>query len=161
MSRSVLFSVFELEHLLLEGHCFEQSSGNPPRGLQFTLGNSKQPVMVGRVTVMLFGVLWCSLEYCDAICRDDKRQCATYAREKTCRCCLFILLSSSQVDTIVMANLGYFQLKANPGAWLLKLRHGRSSDIYSIARLVLRCTQGRESPAIPYNTCPGCDLGVV
>lgn len=40
----------------------------------------------------------------------------------------------SQVDTIVMANLGYFQLKANPGAWLLKLRHGRSADIYSIAR---------------------------
>ncbi|XP_042221378.1 UDP-glucose:glycoprotein glucosyltransferase 1-like isoform X2 [Homarus americanus] len=75
-------SEFELEHLLLEGHCFEQSSGNPPRGLQFTLGNIQQPVMV---------------------------------------------------DTIVMANLGYFQLKANPGAWLLRLRQGRSSDIYSIA----------------------------
>lgn len=39
-----------------------------------------------------------------------------------------------QVDTIVMANLGYFQLKANPGAWLLRLRQGRSADIYSIAR---------------------------
>lgn len=75
-------SEFELEHLLLEGHCFEQSSGNPPRGLQFTLGNRQQPVMY---------------------------------------------------DTIVMANLGYFQLKANPGAWLLKLRQGRSSEIYSIA----------------------------
>lgn len=75
-------SEFELEHLLLEGHCFEQSSGNPPRGLQFTLGNRQQPVLV---------------------------------------------------DTIVMANLGYFQLKANPGAWLLRLRQGRSADIYTIA----------------------------
>lgn len=38
------------------------------------------------------------------------------------------------VDTIVMANLGYFQLKANPGAWLLKLRQGRSVEIFDIVR---------------------------
>ncbi|KAI1882730.1 hypothetical protein AGOR_G00237950 [Albula goreensis] len=31
-----------------------------------------------------------------------------------------------------MANLGYFQLKANPGAWILKLRKGRSDDIYKV-----------------------------
>lgn len=36
------------------------------------------------------------------------------------------------VDTIVMANLGYFQLKANPGAWILRLRQGRSADIFDI-----------------------------
>ena len=35
-------------------------------------------------------------------------------------------------DTIVMANLGYLQLKAAPGAWFLNLREGRSSDIYDI-----------------------------
>lgn len=34
------------------------------------------------------------------------------------------------VDTIVMANLGYFQLKANPGEWILRLRQGRSAEIY-------------------------------
>lgn len=38
------------------------------------------------------------------------------------------------VDTIVMANLGYFQLKANPGAWVVRLRQGRSADIYEIAK---------------------------
>lgn len=38
------------------------------------------------------------------------------------------------MDTIVMANLGYFQLKANPGAWILRLRQGRSSDIFDITR---------------------------
>ncbi|XP_044293779.1 UDP-glucose:glycoprotein glucosyltransferase 2 isoform X3 [Varanus komodoensis] len=37
-----------------------------------------------------------------------------------------------KVDTIVMANLGYFQLKANPGAWILRLREGRSEEIYEI-----------------------------
>ncbi|CAG8627822.1 448_t:CDS:10, partial [Ambispora leptoticha] len=36
------------------------------------------------------------------------------------------------VDTIVMANLGYFQLKANPGVWSLGLREGRSTEIFEI-----------------------------
>jgi UDP-glucose:glycoprotein glucosyltransferase len=31
-----------------------------------------------------------------------------------------------------MANLGYFQLKAAPGAWILQLRDGKSKDIYEI-----------------------------
>ncbi|KRZ49842.1 UDP-glucose:glycoprotein glucosyltransferase 1 [Trichinella nativa] len=35
-------------------------------------------------------------------------------------------------DTIVMANLGYFQLKANPGAWILALREGKSAEIYEV-----------------------------
>uniref|UniRef100_A0A183IHE1 Glyco_transf_24 domain-containing protein n=1 Tax=Soboliphyme baturini TaxID=241478 RepID=A0A183IHE1_9BILA len=72
---------YELEYLLLEGHCFDEASGGPPRGLQFVLGTS---------------------------------------------------LSPNMVDTIVMANLGYFQLKANPGVWSLSLREGKSSDIYQI-----------------------------
>jgi len=41
----------------------------------------------------------------------------------------------SMVDTIVMANLGYFQLKANPGVWDLRLRSGRSADIYQIINI--------------------------
>ncbi|KXS19757.1 glycosyltransferase family 24 protein [Gonapodya prolifera JEL478] len=36
------------------------------------------------------------------------------------------------VDTMIMANLGYFQLKANPGIWELNLREGRSTDVYNI-----------------------------
>ncbi|KAK2497880.1 hypothetical protein MC885_008822, partial [Smutsia gigantea] len=72
---------YELEHLLLEGHCLDPMTELPPQGLQFTLGTKNKPVVV---------------------------------------------------DTIVMANLGYFQLKANPGAWILKLRQGKSEDIYQI-----------------------------
>lgn len=75
------YSQFELEYLLVEGHCFDVAFGTPPRGLQITLGTESDPVIV---------------------------------------------------DTIVMANLGYFQLKANPGAWVLRLRQGRSADIYDI-----------------------------
>jgi len=73
---------FELENLLLEGHCYDLLSGNPPRGLQFILGTNSTP---------------------------------------------------ATVDTIVMANLGYFQLKASPGVWQLHLRPGRSSELYNIA----------------------------
>ncbi len=35
-------------------------------------------------------------------------------------------------DTIIMANLGYFQFKANPGFYNIKLKEGRSSHIYTI-----------------------------
>ncbi|XP_054602856.1 UDP-glucose:glycoprotein glucosyltransferase 2 isoform X4 [Nothobranchius furzeri] len=89
--KGVVAAEFELEHLLLEGHCFDLSTGQPPRGLQFTLGMSRDPLMY---------------------------------------------------DTIVMANLGYFQLKANPGAWTLRLRKGRSEDIYEIIT-----HDGTDSPA--------------
>uniref|UniRef100_A0A8D3BWR4 UDP-glucose ceramide glucosyltransferase-like 1 n=1 Tax=Scophthalmus maximus TaxID=52904 RepID=A0A8D3BWR4_SCOMX len=87
----IVAAEYELEHLLLEGHCFDLSTGQPPRGLQFTLGTSRDPLMY---------------------------------------------------DTIVMANLGYFQLKANPGAWILRLRKGRSEDIYQVVT-----HDGTESPA--------------
>ncbi|KAK0610516.1 UDP-glucose:glycoprotein glucosyltransferase-domain-containing protein [Bombardia bombarda] len=35
-------------------------------------------------------------------------------------------------DTIVMANLGFFQFKANPGVYNIQLKEGRSSDIFNI-----------------------------
>ncbi|XP_001944699.1 UDP-glucose:glycoprotein glucosyltransferase [Acyrthosiphon pisum] len=76
-----VYSRYELEYLLLEGHCYDSVNMNPPRGLQMTLGTKSNPVVV---------------------------------------------------DTIVMANLGYFQMKANPGAWMLRLRQGPSADIYDI-----------------------------
>ncbi|KAJ3592196.1 hypothetical protein NHX12_007324 [Muraenolepis orangiensis] len=37
-------AIYELEHLLLEGHCFDLSTGQPPRGLQFTLGTGRHPL---------------------------------------------------------------------------------------------------------------------
>ena len=35
-------------------------------------------------------------------------------------------------DTIIMANLGYFQFKANPGYWKIQLQPGRSQQIFHI-----------------------------
>eukprot|EP00271_Cylindrocystis_brebissonii_P006379 TRINITY_DN19145_c0_g1_i1.p1 TRINITY_DN19145_c0_g1~~TRINITY_DN19145_c0_g1_i1.p1 ORF type:complete len:1550 (-),score=253.58 TRINITY_DN19145_c0_g1_i1:616-4587(-) len=80
VAERAVHAVFELEALMLTGHCYE--GDEPPQGLQLVLGTPQNPHMV---------------------------------------------------DTIVMANLGYFQLKAAPGVWTLQLAPGRSSDLYTIA----------------------------
>lgn len=36
------------------------------------------------------------------------------------------------VDTLVMANLGYWQMKVSPGVWYLQLAPGRSSELYGL-----------------------------
>jgi UDP-glucose:glycoprotein glucosyltransferase len=74
-------AVYELESILIEGHCLDSTNKSPPRGLEFEIATPS---------------------------------------------------NRSQKDTLVMANLGYFQLKALPGIWNLGLRKGRSSTIYSI-----------------------------
>lgn len=73
-----LQAVFELEALVLTGHCSEKDQ-DPPRGLQLILGTKSTPHLV---------------------------------------------------DTIVMANLGYWQMKVSPGVWYLQLAPGRSSELY-------------------------------
>ncbi|KAH8903872.1 UDP-glucose-glycoprotein glucosyltransferase-like protein [Coniochaeta sp. PMI_546] len=74
-------AIYELEHILIEGHSREQPGGQPPRGAQLVLATETDPHFA---------------------------------------------------DTIIMANLGYFQFKANPGVYNIHLEEGRSSDIFSI-----------------------------
>jgi UDP-glucose:glycoprotein glucosyltransferase len=74
-------ALYELEHILIEGHSRDTTVGQPPRGVQVLLGTDKDPHFA---------------------------------------------------DTIIMANLGYFQFKSNPGYWNLKLQTGRSSQIFTI-----------------------------
>ncbi|XP_028800912.1 UDP-glucose:glycoprotein glucosyltransferase isoform X2 [Neltuma alba] len=75
-----LQAVFELEALVLTGHCSEKDQ-DPPRGLQLILGTRSTPHLV---------------------------------------------------DTLVMANLGYWQMKVSPGVWHLQLAPGRSSELYIV-----------------------------
>jgi UDP-glucose:glycoprotein glucosyltransferase len=44
-------------------------------------------------------------------------------------------LNPREADTIVMANLGYFQFKANPGYYKIQLLPGRSEEIFNIESL--------------------------
>lgn len=77
-------AVYELEHILIEGHSSEKETGQAPRGAQLLLGTAAD---------------------------------AHFA------------------DTIIMANLGYFQFKANPGFYKINLQEGPSSKVYSIDTL--------------------------
>lgn len=47
----IVTAEYELEYLLLEGHCFDLSTGQPPRGLQFTLGMSRDPLMYDTIVM--------------------------------------------------------------------------------------------------------------
>jgi UDP-glucose:glycoprotein glucosyltransferase len=53
--------------------------------------------------------------------------------------------SNITVDTIVMANLGYWQLKANPGIWQLAIRPGKSSEVFDLESIG---SDGMNSPDI-------------
>lgn len=74
-------AIYELEHILIEGHSRDVTNGPPPRGVQLLLGTEKKPHFA---------------------------------------------------DTIIMANLGYFQFKANPGYWKIQLQSGRSQQLFNI-----------------------------
>jgi UDP-glucose:glycoprotein glucosyltransferase len=79
---SVIRAVYELEHILIEGHSRDLSkNGAPPRGVQVVLGTPEEPHFA---------------------------------------------------DTLIMANLGYFQFKANPGYWNMTLQKGRSQDVFEL-----------------------------
>ncbi|EED20197.1 UDP-glucose:glycoprotein glucosyltransferase, putative [Talaromyces stipitatus ATCC 10500] len=74
-------AIYELEHILIEGHSTDMTLRSPPRGVQLLLETEK---------------------------------------------------GSFFADTIVMANLGYFQFKAQPGFWKIELKEGRSRDIFQL-----------------------------
>ncbi|KAI1809313.1 glycosyltransferase family 24 protein [Poronia punctata] len=78
--KSDVEAIYELEHILIEGHSREVSGG-APRGVQLLLGTERDPHFA---------------------------------------------------DTIIMANVGYFQFKANPGYYNIHLQEGRSSEIFDI-----------------------------
>ena len=40
VKNGIAHAYFELEYLLLEGHCVDTTTGQPPRGLQFVLANN-------------------------------------------------------------------------------------------------------------------------
>ena len=45
---------------------------------------------------------------------------------------LTLTRNNRTTDTLVMQNLGYFQLQASPGIWKLKLAEGRATELYII-----------------------------
>ena len=48
---SSLFFAISFFFFFLLGHCHDSSSGQPPRGLQFTLGTNSTPVLVDTIVM--------------------------------------------------------------------------------------------------------------
>ncbi|KAJ3325946.1 UDP-glucose:glycoprotein glucosyltransferase 2 [Boothiomyces sp. JEL0866] len=68
----------------------------------------------------------------------------------------FVLGTDSQpalAETITMANLGYIQLKAGPGAWILGIREGKSSEVYSLSHI-----GNSKSPIVIVNSYEGITI---
>ena len=51
--------------------------------------------------------------------------------------------TDERTDTLVMANLGYHQLKANPGIWEYGIREGRSAEVFELEDLGLPTAASR------------------
>lgn len=69
------------------------------------------------------------------------------------------LTNSHVTDTIVLSNLGYFQLKANPGVWTLEPMDGRSSQFYEI--LSLNKKNSYKDPQVIVDSFEGVTLNPV
>lgn len=110
---------YGLNHLLFFGQCYDLSTGTPPNGLQFSL---TEPISDRDMDPeAVFRVLPDGTLHDDSL-SDSK---ATYA-----------------TDTLVMKTAGYWQLRANPGVWELKIAdESKGSSIFDIVKKSLSDTE--------------------
>ena len=99
---------YGLKNLLVFGQCYDATSMSPPNGLQLALSRKS----VEESTTKQVGEV--------EISPDGSIQ----ERSSTG-------VNSRYSDTLVMKNVGYWQLRANPGVWNLKIV-GRGSEIFDI-----------------------------
>ena len=94
---------YGLKNLLIFGQCYETKNGNPPNGLPLTLSRSAltKPKSSGAAQLGMDGMI--SID--DAGSKDPGEN-GIYS------------------DTLVMKNVGYWQLPANPGVWKLGMAEG-------------------------------------
>ena len=98
------FVTYLLKNLLVTGQCYEFSDEgiSPPNGLQLTL---------------------------DAIRKDNKYLLPSQSKETST---LIGTGSNIHSDTLVMQNLGYFQLQADAGLYLLRLAEGKARTLFTM-----------------------------
>jgi len=88
---------YELNSLLFFGQCYDRKGGDPPNGLQLTLrplGDVEKGSEADEVEIFQNSFMQTTLK------KDAPKDYS---------------------DTLVMKNLGYWQLRANPGVWLLQI----------------------------------------
>ena len=97
---------YGLESLLFFGQCYDASTRSPPNGLQLILSKKEEPVDESSTA---------------EVSSDGSVEVSTKAAP--------VVYS----DTLVMKNVGYWQLRANPGVWQLEIApESRGAEIFDI-----------------------------
>lgn len=105
---------FGLKGLLFFGQCYDVSKNSPPNGLQLTLDRSKL-----RTTLDSVSVSEISIESDGSITQTQSSDAKHF------------MPSKEHADTLVMKTVGYWQLRANPGVWNLRIADmSRGAEIY-------------------------------
>lgn len=113
---------YSLKNFIVPGQCFETGlRPRPPAGLQLLLrsdtatASAPAPVSTSKSAVAVnINSTFSSI--------GNKATAASYQFTEPI----------VQSDTLVMNNLGYFQLQANPGLWRITLAPGRADALYTI-----------------------------
>ncbi|OMJ25881.1 UDP-glucose:glycoprotein glucosyltransferase [Smittium culicis] len=103
-SKHGVAALFSLNSVLIEGHAQDSADRSPPSGLQVVLTNG--PHLVSK--------------------QKNQVDSSIYNREAKQK------YGKIHAETIVMANLGYFQLQAQFGVYSLSTRSGRSRRLYEM-----------------------------
>ena len=107
---------YGLNSLMFFGHCY-QANGSPPNGLQLTLTRNAD--------LKLTNELDQSVEA--EISSDGSMHMVDRPRDASIR------EQNRYSDTLVMKNVGYWQLRANPGVWDLNIdKNSRGSEIFDM-----------------------------
>lgn len=102
---------YGLKGLLFFGQCYDVSKNTPPNGLQLTLDRSELNSSAS--------------SYSEILIEADGSIAQTNEGVKP------FLAPIDHTDTLVMKTVGYWQLRANPGVWTLRIAgETRGSDIY-------------------------------
>jgi UDP-glucose:Glycoprotein Glucosyltransferase len=106
---------YGLKNLLIFGQCYEMANGSPPNGLQLTLSRSSAR---NDPTNLLPEAVEIGMD-------GESMQNIANTRNETG--------SAIYSDTLVMKNVGYWQLPANPGVWKLGIAQGsEGANIFEI-----------------------------
>ncbi|KAL3756674.1 hypothetical protein ACHAWU_002577 [Discostella pseudostelligera] len=98
---------YSLKSLLFFGQCYDVSKGTPPNGLQLTLERSKSSATLESTSA--------------AELKPDGD--VTFSSKA--------VTQNEHTDTLVMKTVGYWQARANPGVWNLRIAsESRGAEIY-------------------------------
>lgn len=114
---------FVLKNLLVSGQCLQINEGSneeayrnmPPNGLQLLLTSVSLAINTSSPSIPVI------------LPHDEIRNLSSAINTLD-------ISDTLQSDTLVMQNLGYYQLQANPGLYGLRLAEGRARDLYTISQ---------------------------